>query len=78
MIVLNVRSSVNDKFSNLILNVFIITGFISSNKEVKQIALINHRWISANFTKGIGVGVLVMLQNMGVMRVIFPLKKRDL
>ena len=78
MIVLNVRSSVNDKFSNLILNVFIITGFISSNKEVKQIALINYRWISPNFTKGIGVGVLVMLQNMGVMRVIFPLKKRDL
>ena len=34
IIVLNVRSSVNDKFSNLISNVFIITGFISSNKKM--------------------------------------------
>ena len=78
IIVLNVRSLVNDKFSNLILNVFVIIGFISSNKKVKQIALINHRWISLNFTKGMGVEVLVILQNMGVRRVIFLLKKRDL
>ena len=37
---------VNDTFSNLKLNVFIITGFICSNKYVKQKVLINHSWIS--------------------------------
>ena len=36
------ESLVNDKFSNLKLNVFLITGFICSNKYVKQVVLINH------------------------------------
>ena len=35
-------SIVNDTFSNLKLNAFIITGFIYSNKCVKQLVLINH------------------------------------
>ena len=32
--------SINETFSNLKLLVFIITGFISRNKEVKQVVLI--------------------------------------
>ena len=40
------ESLVNDKFSNLKLNVFLITGFICSNKYVKQVVLINHSWSS--------------------------------
>ena len=39
-------SLVNDKFSDLKLNIFIITGFICSKKYVKQVASINHSWIS--------------------------------
>ena len=39
-------SLLNDTFSNLKLNVFIITGFVCSNKYMKQIVLINHSWIS--------------------------------
>ena len=39
-------SLVNDAFSNLKLNVFIIIFLIWSNKCVKQLALINHSWIS--------------------------------
>ena len=35
-------SLVNEPFLNLKLNVFIITGFICSNKYVKQLVLINH------------------------------------
>ena len=35
-------SLVNDPFLYLKLNVFIITGFICSNKYVKQLVLINH------------------------------------
>ena len=47
------RSLVNDKFSNLKLNVFIITGFNCSNKYMKQVVLINHSWISPRY-KGDG------------------------
>ena len=39
-------SLVNDKFPNLKLNVFIITGFICINKFAKRVVLINHSWIS--------------------------------
>ena len=38
-------SLVNEAFSNLKLIVFIITGFISGNSEVKQVVLINYDWI---------------------------------
>ena len=37
---------INDLFSNLKLIIFIITGFICSNKDVKQVDLINHSWFS--------------------------------
>ena len=37
---------VNGKFSNLKLNIFIVTGFTCSNKYMKQAVLINHSWIS--------------------------------
>ena len=33
---------VNDRFPNLKSNIFIIAGFICSNKYVKQIVFINH------------------------------------
>ena len=33
---------VNDPFLNLKLNVFVINGFVCSNKYVKQLVLINH------------------------------------
>ena len=36
----------NDTFSSLKIIAFIITGFIRSNKERKQVVLINHNWIS--------------------------------
>ena len=37
---------VNGKFSNLKLNIFVVTRFICSNKYMKQVVLINHSWIS--------------------------------
>ena len=40
------RDLVKDTFSNLKLDVFIITGFICSKKYVKQVVLMNHSWIS--------------------------------
>ena len=33
----------NDAFSNLKLDVFIISGFICGNRYAKQVALINHK-----------------------------------
>ena len=41
------RRLVSNTFSNLETTAFIITGFISSNKEVKQVVSINHNWISS-------------------------------
>ena len=35
-------SLVSNTFSNSKLNIFIITGFVCSNKYVKQLVLINH------------------------------------
>ena len=44
---------VNDTFTNLKLNVFVITGFIcSSNKYVVQVVLINHSCIILTLQKG--------------------------
>ena len=48
-------SVVNDTFSNLKLNFFIITGFIFSNKYVKQLVFINHSWISPTLQRGWGL-----------------------
>ena len=45
-------SLVNGTFSNLKLNVFIITGFICNNKYVKQLVLIKHSWISPTLQRG--------------------------
>ena len=42
--------------------VFIITGFICNNQEVKQVVLINHNSISTALQRGWGVGVLFILQ----------------
>ena len=56
------ESFVNDTFSNLKLYVFIITGFICSNKYVKQVVLINHSWISP--TLQMRTGVLFILQKI--------------
>ena len=44
-------SLVNDTFSNLKLNVFIITGFICKNKYVKQVVLM----ISPTLQRGLGL-----------------------
>ena len=44
-------SLVNDTFSNLKFNIFIITGSIFGNKYMKQVVLINHSWISITFYK---------------------------
>ena len=41
------RRLVINTFSYLETIAFIITGFISSNKEVKQVVSINHNWISS-------------------------------
>ena len=46
---------VNDTFSNLKLNFFIITGFICSNRYVKQELLINHSWISPTLQREWGL-----------------------
>ena len=55
-------------------NIFIITGFICSNKYVKQLVLITH---SPHITKGTGTGVLFILQkNRG--GYIFPQKRERL
>ena len=54
-------SLLNATFSDLKVNIFIITSFICSNKYVKQLVLINLPQI----TKGMGIGVLFILQKMG-------------
>ena len=46
------QSLVNDTFSNLKLNLFIINGFICSNKYLKQVVWINHSWISLTLQRG--------------------------
>ena len=48
-------SLVNDTFSNVKLNVFIITDCICINKYVKKVILINHNWISPIFQRGWGL-----------------------
>ena len=48
-------SLVNDTFSNLKLNVFNITGFICSDKYVKEVVLIKNSWISPMLQRGWGL-----------------------
>ena len=57
-------SLVNETFSDLKFNVFIITGSIFSTKYVKQVVLINHSWISPTLQKGWGLELFI-LQKMG-------------
>ena len=45
-------SLVNETLPDLKFNAFIITGFIFSDKYVKQAVLINHSWISPTLQKG--------------------------
>ena len=47
-------SLVNDTYSNLKLVVFITTSFVCSKKELKQIVLINHSYISLTLERGRG------------------------
>ena len=56
-------SLMNDIFSNLKVIIFIITGFVCSNKYVKQVVLINYSWISPT-----GIRVLFFLRKMGRVR----------
>ena len=48
-------SLVNETFSNLKFNVFIITGSIFSNRYVKQVVFIKHSWIIPTLQKGWGL-----------------------
>ena len=53
-------------FSNLKLYVFVITGFICSDKCIKQVVLINHSWISPMLQRG-----------WELMRILFILQKME-
>ena len=66
------ESLVNDKFSNLKLNVFLITGFIFSNKYVKQVVLINHSWIFPTSQRRLRLEACLFSRKWG--RVHFPKK----
>ena len=48
-------SLVNDKFSKLKSDVFIINRFIYSNKYGKQVFLINYNWIFFTIQRGWGL-----------------------
>ena len=56
---------INDTFSNLKMIVFIITGFICSNKEVKHVILFYHSGISPTLQMQWGFAVMFILQNNG-------------
>ena len=45
------RRLVNETYSNLKFNVFVITGSLFSNKYWKQVVLINHSWISPTYKR---------------------------
>ena len=66
------QNLVNDTFLNL---QSVFTRFISSTKQVKQVVLINHSWVSPYFSKGLGLSILQ--QKKGVCdNFIYPKKKR--
>ena len=62
-------------FSNLKLNSFIITGFICSNKYVKQVVLINLSWISPMLQIRWGLELCLFSKEWG--RVHFSTKKGE-
>ena len=59
------ESLVNEKFSNLKLNFFIITGFICNNKYVKQVVLGNHSWISPTLQTRWGLDFCLFSKEIG-------------
>ena len=65
-------SLINDKFLNLKLNVFIITGFICSTEYVNQVVLINHSWISPTLLKRWGLEFCLFSKKWGSVH--FPQK----
>ena len=69
------ESLVNDTFSNLRLNVFIITGSFCSNKYAKRVVLINHRWVSSTLQRGWGLEFCLFSKKWG--RVHFSPKKTE-
>ena len=56
---------VNETFSNFKLNIFFITGFICSNKEVKQKVLINHISTSPTIQRGWGLQLCLFSKKWG-------------
>ena len=65
----------SDTFSNLKLNVFVITGFICSSKYEKKVVLINHSCISRTLQKRLGLEFCLFSKNWG--RVHFTLKRGE-
>ena len=55
LIIIFFGSLVNATFSDLKVNIFIITSFICSNKYVKQLVLINHSCISPTLQREWGL-----------------------
>ena len=68
-------SLVNATFSNLKMNIFIITSFICSNKYVKQLVLINHSCISPTLQREWGLEFCLFSKRWG--RVHFSPKMRE-
>ena len=69
-------SFVNEKFLNLKLNVFIITGFICITKYLKQVVLIHHSWIFPTLQKRWGLVFCLFSKKWG--NVHFPQKSERL
>ena len=68
-------SLVNETFSNLKFNVFIITGSIFNEKYVKQVVLINSSSISPTLQKGWGLEFCSFFKKWG--RVHFSPNKEE-
>ena len=68
------ESLVNDTFSNLKLNAFIIS-FIIINRYMKQVVLIYHSWISHMLQRGWGFEFCLFSKKKG--RVYFSAKKGE-
>ena len=70
-----VGNLVNNTFSNSKLNVFIDSGFICSNKYVKQVLLLNHSWIPSMLQRGWGLEFCLLSEKWG--RLYFSPKKGE-
>ena len=68
-------SLLNATFSDLKVNIFIITSFICSNKYVKQLVLINHSCISPTLQREWGLEFYLFSKKWG--RIYFSPKKRE-